>query len=65
MVATQMSRGALLVFEGVDRSGKSTQSKKLVSNLKDAGVRLDQELQGVQQYHVLNDMNRLAKWQMP
>lgn len=30
-------RGALLVFEGLDRSGKSTQSKLLVESLKKAG----------------------------
>jgi len=27
-------RGLLIVFEGVDRSGKTTQSKQLVENLK-------------------------------
>lgn len=32
-------RGALIVFEGVDRCGKSTQSKLLVEHLQSAGVR--------------------------
>jgi len=32
------SRGALIVFEGIDRSGKTTQSLKLVEGLKALGV---------------------------
>ena len=31
------SRGALVVIEGIDRSGKSTQCEKLVQSLKNAG----------------------------
>lgn len=30
-------RGALIVFEGVDRSGKTTQAKKLVTRLNQVG----------------------------
>ena len=33
-----MSRGALIVFEGCDRVGKSTQCKRLVESLTKAGV---------------------------
>ncbi|XP_063974010.1 thymidylate kinase [Diachasmimorpha longicaudata] len=33
-----MSRGALLVLEGCDRAGKSTQVKKLVQALNDLGI---------------------------
>lgn len=32
-------RGAFIVFEGCDRSGKTTQSKKLVAALREKGVR--------------------------
>lgn len=39
MVARALSRGALIVFEGVDRSGKSTQSERLVKALQASGVR--------------------------
>ena len=35
------SRGAFIVFEGVDRCGKSTQSRLLVDHLKGSGVSLD------------------------
>ncbi|XP_046998459.1 thymidylate kinase isoform X1 [Schistocerca americana] len=31
-------RGALIVFEGCDRSGKTTQCKKLVENLRNKGI---------------------------
>ena len=31
------SRGALIVIEGIDRSGKSTQCLKLEQSLKNAG----------------------------
>ncbi len=33
-----MSRGALIVFEGCDRVGKSTQVKKLLKALTKVGV---------------------------
>ncbi|GJQ83458.1 putative deoxythymidylate kinase [Trypoxylus dichotomus] len=36
-MSLQGKRGALLVFEGLDRSGKSTQSRLLVESLKKAG----------------------------
>ncbi|KAH0815531.1 thymidylate kinase isoform X2 [Tenebrio molitor] len=36
-----MRRGALIVIEGVDRSGKSTQCKKLVDSLKAMSVNAD------------------------
>ena len=32
-------RGAFLVLEGLDRSGKSTQCRKLVDNLNNGGIR--------------------------
>lgn len=32
-------RGAFILFEGIDRCGKSTQAEKLVDNLKAQGVR--------------------------
>ncbi|CAE7662658.1 tmp1, partial [Symbiodinium pilosum] len=35
--AGPQSRGLFLVFEGLDRSGKSTQSKKIASHLEKAG----------------------------
>ncbi|KAJ8978249.1 hypothetical protein NQ317_012605 [Molorchus minor] len=35
----RIKRGALIVFEGVDRSGKSTQCKKLVESLKKQNVK--------------------------
>ncbi|KAF2871229.1 thymidylate kinase [Massariosphaeria phaeospora] len=35
-----MSRGALIVFEGLDRAGKSTQCELLVSNLQTAGAKV-------------------------
>lgn len=34
-------RGALIVLEGVDRAGKSTQSRKLVEALRAAGHRAE------------------------
>ncbi|KAJ1735495.1 Thymidylate kinase [Coemansia biformis] len=34
-----MARGLLIVFEGCDRSGKTTQSTRLVQTLNDAGVK--------------------------
>nr|XP_022909159.1 thymidylate kinase [Onthophagus taurus] len=34
---SRFPRGILVVFEGLDRSGKSSQSKKLVENLRNAG----------------------------
>lgn len=33
-----MARGKLIVFEGLDRSGKSTQCERLVENLAKRGV---------------------------
>ena len=39
MLVIIMSRGALIVFEGCDRVGKSTQCKKLVEALTNAGVK--------------------------
>lgn len=36
-----MSRGALIVLEGIDRTGKSTQAKMLVEALRAAGVRAE------------------------
>ena len=38
MVGCRVGRGAFIVLEGVDRSGKSTQCEKLVANLVKAGV---------------------------
>ncbi|ONK57974.1 uncharacterized protein A4U43_C09F6340 [Asparagus officinalis] len=35
---SSLSRGALIVFEGLDRSGKTSQSARLVSFLKEKGV---------------------------
>ena len=35
-----MMRGALIVLEGVDRAGKSTQCQKLVEHIKNSGVSL-------------------------
>lgn len=32
-------RGAFIVLEGLDRSGKSTQSRQLVANLTKAGIK--------------------------
>ena len=40
MVGKVAGRGAFIVFEGVDRSGTSTQSERLVSSLKASGVSL-------------------------
>lgn len=36
---TARGRGALVVFEGIDRCGKTTQCAKLVEHLQAAGVR--------------------------
>merc|ERR1711973_601182 len=38
---TTMSRGALIVLEGCDKSGKSTQCRKLVEHLKDLGKKAE------------------------
>ncbi|ESP00866.1 hypothetical protein LOTGIDRAFT_140318 [Lottia gigantea] len=38
-VSNQIERGALIVFEGCDRSGKSTQCGKLVERLKNTGIK--------------------------
>eukprot|EP01026_Neomeris_dumetosa_P010046 TRINITY_DN13653_c1_g1_i6.p1 TRINITY_DN13653_c1_g1~~TRINITY_DN13653_c1_g1_i6.p1 ORF type:complete len:318 (-),score=27.78 TRINITY_DN13653_c1_g1_i6:172-1125(-) len=40
-VLASKSRGALIVFEGVDRSGKSTQAKMLVEYLKSQGASVE------------------------
>eukprot|EP01071_Lankesteria_metandrocarpae_P008183 Lankesteria_metandrocarpae@DN4895_c0_g1_i2.p1 len=37
-VAGQRTRGALIVFEGIDRSGKTTQTKLLTDALQQDGV---------------------------
>ena len=37
--ATQARRGAFIVFEGLDRSGKSTQVQRLVDGLNRDGVK--------------------------
>ena len=36
--AAAARRGALIVFEGVDRCGKTTQATRLTQSLKDSGV---------------------------
>lgn len=36
--ANHPGRGAFVLFEGVDRCGKTTQSQRLVQHLKDKGV---------------------------
>ena len=36
-----MRRGALIVLEGCDRSGKSTQCKKLVESLRERGTKAE------------------------
>lgn len=38
MLSTAKCRGALIVFEGCDHSGKTTQCKKLVAALKEKGI---------------------------
>jgi thymidylate kinase len=35
-----MARGKLIVFEGLDRAGKSTQCEKLVEDLRNDGVKV-------------------------
>lgn len=44
-------RGAFILFEGVDRCGKTTQSQRLVQHLKNKGVGFPSPLQ------ILPDMN--------
>ncbi|GLI69174.1 hypothetical protein VaNZ11_013743, partial [Volvox africanus] len=39
--AASASRGALIVFEGIDRCGKSTQSSMLVSNLRSRRINVE------------------------
>ena len=36
-----LKRGSLIVFEGCDRCGKTTQCKKLVDSLKKDGVKAE------------------------
>ena len=38
---TMLKRGAFLVFEGVDRCGKTTQTKLLVEKLKQDGRKVE------------------------
>ena len=38
MAASKAARGAFILFEGVDRCGKTTQSTRLVETLKASGV---------------------------
>jgi dTMP kinase len=38
MAASMAARGAFILFEGVDRCGKTTQSTRLVETLKAAGI---------------------------
>ena len=42
-----MMRGALIVLEGVDRAGKSTQCQKLVDHIRNSGVSLIALIAGV------------------
>lgn len=35
-----MARGKLIVFEGLDRAGKSTQCQKLVDGLREKGAKV-------------------------
>lgn len=37
-MASKIKRGALVVLEGCDRAGKTTQCKRLVAALTDAGL---------------------------
>ena len=37
MATSSTKRGALILFEGVDRCGKTTQALRLVENLKKIG----------------------------
>lgn len=39
-----MRRGAFIVFEGADRSGKTTQTKRCVNALKAAGIKTEEEV---------------------
>jgi len=41
LMARQVARGALIVIEGVDRSGKSTQCAKLAKRLVSEGVKAE------------------------
>jgi len=41
MFETQCSRGALIVFEGCDRAGKSTQCRKLVQILNERNIKAE------------------------
>jgi thymidylate kinase len=41
MAASKAARGAFILFEGVDRCGKTTQSTLLVETLKRAGVKAE------------------------
>ena len=41
MAASKAARGAFILFEGVDRCGKTTQSTLLVDTLKRAGVKAE------------------------
>jgi dTMP kinase len=41
MLGIHSSRGALIVFEGCDRAGKSTQCKKLVQVLNERNIKAE------------------------
>ena len=46
-------RGAFILFEGVDRCGKTTQSRRLVAHLQAVGVRIHSKLRASMRYTLL------------